>query len=443
MPHGTVIAGSRKPILKPLPPLLLDLEQQWEQMTPMRNPLPVLLGALLLSSLSPVRAADRLTVQVDAGDQDRVNAIVTFKVPPGAYRWAELKSGQDTFPLQVDKQGMATFILDKLAKGTRRTFEVIAKQNDKDAPPVAVRAKKDGSQYWFTADNHPVLFYQMEPSDVPSPDIPDHYRHGAHLHVFSPSGKLVTGDYPPDHYHHRGVFFGWTHTEFEGRQPDFWNMGKDKSGKLTGEVRFEKLEDKWSGTVNGGFVGKHQWLDHTSGEARPALNETWKVTIYNAAAGAGQGAINIFDLESTQTCATDAPLKLPKYYYGGLGYRGSRQWDDPKNFFVLTSGGETDRVKANQNPCRWIALSGKVDGALCGFAILDHPSNFRAPQTVRVNPKNPQTCHSVSETGDWEIVPGKPYVSKYRMVAFDGEPDKAVLERLWQDYAHPAKVTVK
>jgi hypothetical protein len=42
-----------------------------------------------------------------------------------------------------------------------------------------------------------------------------------------------------------------------------------------------------------------------------------------------------------------------------------------------------------------------------------------------------------------EISPGQTYTARYRMVALDGEPDAELLERLYQDYAHPvqAKVT--
>lgn len=424
----------------------LDLGLRREQTSVMHHLQKPLAFCLLAAIPTLLTAAEPNRVTFAAGDHDRSQSIVSFKLPPGNYHWPELKDAATgkSFPLQMDPAGQATAVIDLLAKGTTRTFEVVAKTVEGSRAEVAVRAKKEGGQYWFSAREKPVLYYQMEPSEVPSPDIPEHYRHGAHLMAYSPAGRLVTGDYPPDHYHHRGIFFGWTHTEFEGRTPDFWNMGKDKSGKLTGEVRFDALVSKWSGPVHGGFVGIHRWFDHTSGEAKPVLNEAWKVTVHDSVKSplGKSHSFHVFDFETTQTCATDAPLKLPKYYYGGLGYRGNRQWDDVKNFFVLTSEGETDRAKSNQNPCRWIALSGKVDGELCGLAILGHPGNFRAPQTVRVNPKNPQTCHSVSETGEWEIVPGKPYVSRYRFVTFDGAPDQAELERLWIDYAHPVKVTV-
>ena len=78
-----------------------------------------------------------------------------------------------------------------------------------------------------------------------------------------------------------------------------------------------------------------------------------------------------------------------------------------------------------------------------GMAVLIHPGNFRAPQPLRLNPKNPQLCIAPSQDGDWEIRPGEPYVSRYRIVVADGKADPALIEKLWADYAEPATVEVK
>src|SRR5207247_1566621 len=54
-------------------------------------------------------------------------------------------------------------------------------------------------------------------------------KRGGYLHpVFTPSGKLLTDDYATNHLHHHGIWFSWARVEFEGRQPDFWNMGDAK-----------------------------------------------------------------------------------------------------------------------------------------------------------------------------------------------------------------------
>ena len=42
-----------------------------------------------------------------------------------------------------------------------------------------------------------------------------------------------------------------------------------------------------------------------------------------------------------------------------------------------------------------------------------------------------------------EIKPGEKYVSRYRFVVHDGPPNKAELDGLWNDYAHPPGVKVE
>jgi len=292
-----------------------------------------------------------------------------------------------------------------------------------------------GATLNITADGKPLLTYQMQAGPVPE-GVDAQFMHGAHLHpIWSPAGKIVTGNHPPDHYWHRGVWMAWTHTEFEGRTPDFWNMGKDKTGRLSGEVRFVKLIKQWTTPDRAGFISEHQMIDHTSGSEKPVLNETWEVT---ASALSGEKPVYLIDLVSTQTCVSTA-VKLPKYHYGGLGVRGNTAWDPKEAVTMLTSEG-ADRMAGDGKKASWVHIGGDVDGAPTGLAVLIHPSNFRFPQPLRLNPKNPQLCVAPSADGDWSIEPSKPYISRYRLVVVDGKADAALLERVWQEYA---KVEVK
>ena len=79
---------------------------------------------------------------------------------------------------------------------------------------------------------------------------------------------------------------------------------------------------------------------------------------------------------------------------------------------------------------------------MVGIAILGHPDNFRAPQPMRLHPTEPFFCFAPQQLGDMEIAAGKPYISRYRFVVADGAPDRAELERIWNDYAHPPAVKV-
>ncbi len=404
-----------------------------------------------LALVSVPAAAESITIR--AGDHARGGSVVSFQAPD-AWRGSIRSLEGDGSSVQVDDAGRATFVLrGALPKGGSKTFTIAPAPPAQTASGVVTR--REGATLKLVAksdaaadrESTPLLTYQMEPGPVPEGTAP-RFAHGAHLHpVWSPGGLLVTGNHPPDHPHQRGIWFAWTHTDFEGREVDFWNMGNEKHGGITGEVRFDKLVKSWSGPVHGGFVSTHRWIDHTSGAEKVMLNETWEVTALhtlglNDDAGNALPPVFLIDLVSTQTCAGTGPVKLPKYHYGGLGVRGNALWDPPANVAMLTSNGD-DRVKGDATKAKWTWLGGEVDGKPTGITVLIHPSNFRFPQPLRLNPKNPQICVAPSADGDWSIEPGQPYVSRYRLVIRDGKPDANEIGRLWNDYADPPKVDVK
>jgi hypothetical protein len=80
-------------------------------------------------------------------------------------------------------------------------------------------------------------------------------------------------------------------------------------------------------------------------------------------------------------------------------------------------------------------MSGEIDGATCGLAALSHPQNFRSPQPVRLHPNKPYFCFAPMVLGDFRIEAGKPYVSRYRFVAFDGQGDASELDAIWKAFA--------
>jgi hypothetical protein len=288
-----------------------------------------------------------------------------------------------------------------------------------------ITASREGEQVVIRAGDKEILRYQAEAGALPRKDIKAIFKRGGYIQsIHTPSGKLVTDDFPPNHVHHHGVWSPWTKTEFEGRTPDFWNMGDGK-----GRVEFVDLDDAWGKDGRLGFKASHRFIDMTAKPERVALLETWDVAVSSA------DKRHVIDLTITQTCATNSPLKLPEYHYGGLGFRGNRAWDGAANCKFLTASGLTDRLKVNTSKEAWCWVGGKVDGETCGVAIFCHPSNFRAPQPVRVHPTEPFFCYAPQQGGAMAIEPGKPYVARYRLIVADGEPDKAVLGKLATEYA--------
>jgi len=371
---------------------------------------------------------------VNGGNLERKGSIVTVELKGLSVGNYDLTAGNHHAVLQVDESGGGVFIEHDLGMNESRTYEITPASLATAVDQVTAQVKGDVLSFIAADTGTPMLSYQMKAAPVPE-GTPPIFSHGAHIHpVYSPAGRLVTGNHPPDHPHHRGIWMAWTKTHFEGRSPDFWNMGKDKSGKLTGEVRFGELQKQWSGPVQAGFISTHLHLDHTSGAEKKVLDEKWTLKTYPDQKT--PEAVRRFDLTSVQKTVGTEPLMLPQYHYGGLGVRGNRAWDAENAVIMLTSEGD-DRKTGDGKSARWVYIGGQVEGAQTGILILEHPQNFRFPQPLRLNPKNPQLSIAPSQQGDWAIKQGEEYISRYRFVILDGKPDKARFEGLWEDYANP------
>jgi hypothetical protein len=243
----------------------------------------------------------------------------------------------------------------------------------------------------------------------------------------------VTGDYPPSHVHHHGIWSAWTRAQFNGHAIDFWNMA-DKLGK----VDFDALGALWQGPVHAGFEADLVHVDLVGAEPMTALTEHWKVTAYET--HEAPPPYLIFDLESVQKTATAMPVVLDEYIYGGFGMRGVEEWLDKAKVTFLTSEG-FDRISGDAKSARWVFIGGSVAGSPAGYAVLGHPGNFRAPQPMRLHPDEPYASISPPKAGAFSIEPGQDYVTRFRVVTIDGAPDAALFDALWDDYATPASVT--
>lgn len=290
-----------------------------------------------------------------------------------------------------------------------------------------VSATREGKQIVVRAGDKEILRYQAEPGELPRPELPAAYLRGGYIQsIHTPSGRRITDDFPSDHPHHHGVWNPWTKTIFEGRKPDFWNMGAK-----TGTVEFVALDRVWQKDGKAGFTARHRFADLTATPPKAVLLETWDVTV-----SAADGSY-VIDFTSTQTCATDSPLKLPKYHYGGFGFRGHGDWSGPGKCRYLSASGKTDRLELNNSREKWCWVGGPVDGETVGITLLSHPGNFRFPQPIRVHPDHPFFCFAPQQLGDMEISPNQKYISRYRLLVCDGEPNTARTEAAWAAFAKP------
>jgi hypothetical protein len=374
-------------------------------------------------------------VTIAAGELARQNTPAGFTLPAAlAGKALALRGPGGPLPVVVDGAGHATVIIPRLAKGATQAFDLIEMTSPKP-PKLGVVVAPEPGGLVLSIDGKPVLHYRAEGA-TPRADIKPEFVRGGYLHpVLTPQGVTVTDDYPADHKHHHGIWTAWTTTEYEGRKPDFWNMGKKGARK-----DHVALGATFSGASAGGFAAKLSSTDLGATPPKVVLHEDWQVTAYRTHAKAPP--YYLFDLVWKDTLVGTSPLVLPEYRYGGLGVRGNIAWLDKNAVTFLTSEGK-DRIAGDASKARWCFMGGKVEGKPAGITVIDHPANFRYPEPLRIHPDEPYLSVSPPKEGKFAIEPGKPYVARYRFVVSDGSADKALLDRLADDFAKPPEVTVE
>ena len=276
--------------------------------------------------------------------------------------------------------------------------------------------------------DQPVLDYRIT-SGMPA-DLPQHYQRTGFFHpIYSPSGKVVTDDFPAGYAHQHGFFTAWTNATFLDSFVDFWNTHKGLAF-----VQHEGITDieEQEGYLSFKAHLAHHTMAHDKRERKnswPVLFETLTIRVHN------RSDPFVWDVRSEQTNVTLDTLFLNKHLYGGLGIRGSKHWNakDTTNFMdlakFLTSDGHK-RDKANHTRPEWTAIYGDLPGGKAGMAVIPHPENFRWPVPVRVHPDLPYFSVSPVTEESFFIIPKETYVSRYRVVVFDGEAQANTLEDL-------------
>jgi hypothetical protein len=322
-----------------------------------------------------------------------------------------------------------------------KTTSLDIRENDNPGKVLGNVKGQDGVT--MSIDGREVLNYRTDKKRKPRPEISDDILSAGYLHpVRSPSGAIVTGDYPANHPHHHGIWTPYTKAIFQGRTTDFWNM-QNKKGRVDGAgYGFGSLFGKPGDAcpVYEKLDAMTGMVDLTGPKETTALWDSWSLLLYDIPDA--PKPMHVFDLTTEQACATNDPLELPQYHYGSFGLRGPEAWDGKDGARFLTSEGITDRKKGDGTRARWCYLGGKTSAGLSGTAVLGFPDNFRFPMPLRLHPDMPYFSIVPQKLGPFSIEPGKPYVTRYRFVVTDGEPDAKLFDACWNSLAHPAVVSV-
>lgn len=339
---------------------------------------------------------------------------------------------------QIENNGVRTLNwLVSPNKNKKRVYELIevAESNN----PNRVIAKAEDGTLTIQSGSKNLLRYYYK-TLYPPAGVDSAYKRSGFIHpLWSPRGQVLTRIQPKDHYHHFGIWNPWTHVLYEGDTIDFWNIGGRQ-----GTVRFANFVSMLNGPVFSEYEALHEHVVFKKDKTeKVAIHELQSVRVYQPQ----NDDYYIVDITSKMNGATNSPVLLLAYRYGGLGWRTTEQWDN-KNSEVLSSEGKT-RKDADGTTARWCIVQGAVDNDYAGVVMMSYPTNYNHPEPLRIWPENQYdrgdmfANFSPTKNKDWLLEPGKTYTLKYRLVVFNGHFTKEKAETAWQNFANTPSVVIK
>lgn len=405
----------------------------------------------------------KLNVTVDAAGYHRTNTIASLDMTP-----YELE-GQTIVVKQLTDSGSKPCIsqMDVTKDGKKLYWRIDGEMTDNQTSSFEIEAvpaaATDQTLMQITKDkngalvlsrgNVPVLAYNTKMSRLPHGVDPAYSRNGYIHPAWSPSGYVLTDVNPSDHAHHYGFWNPWTSVDYDGAHYDNWNLGSK-----TGTVLLDSVVKTTAGDLFADLLVAH---DHIIFQKQPertydTVAETLKVTpkkritildelldirVWNI-----DDKMFVWDFVSTQTPATELPVVLPAYRYGGFCWRANPEFG-AQNVRMLSSEGK-DRSAIDASKARWILTTAETEKGTVGVMMMSYPENHAYPEPLRIwdakeSGGKVMVNYAPSKLESWTMEPGNDYQLKYRVVTFDKNISPIEAERLWQEFAHPVKVTVK
>ncbi len=267
------------------------------------------------------------------------------------------------------------------------------------------------------------------------------YKRSGFIHpLWSPRGQELTRINAPDHYHHWGLWNPWTEVLFEKDTVDFWNLAKKQ-----GTVRFANFISTANENVYAEYKALHEHVVFKeNGSEKVALNEVQSVRIYKPVTAEDY---YIADITSQLNCASESPVLLLEYRYGGLGLRATKEWDK-NNSSIITSEGK-NRKEADGSRARWCMVQGAANGDFAGLVMMSYPTNYNYPEPLRIWPEDTNNRGDVflnfspTKNMNWQLNPGKTYVLKYRLLVFNDAFSEEKAEAAWQNFAAQPAIIIR
>lgn len=383
----------------------------------------------------------------------RESSILAQWVPKAKFDWE-----------QKTDQGTLIWILNgETKKNSIRNFILILEKWESSESPFSIEDINKKSLL-IKNDSKPILQYNYGIIREKEGKI-NPFDRSSYIHpVWTPTGKIITGDFSPEHIYQRGIFKAWRKVKFEGFTTEFWSIGLDLYDTPAKTQKDDRNIDISNGPV---FTQIVVYNNGIVGNDKTYCKEICTVRIYNRL----RQNTWMFDLIVREIPVDpDHPETLPRkiktmeleeIHYGGMSFRGaSPEWlrqerisrEDERfskdnvclspedSLDILTSEGH-NRKTGNGIPARWIDYTGPLGDEWGGLVVFDHPSNVRYPTPLRIHPYLPYFSYALTKDAPYTITSEAPLNLMYRFVVHNGHPDKKFNEKIAQDFVAPPQVT--
>lgn len=230
----------------------------------------------------------------------------------------------------------------------------------------------------------------------------------------SPDGKGILTEYSPGHHKHQTGLY-WGPTRINGR--DYFHH---YDGTYWTKSRLTKSDPRLTG-------GPLRWTctSHLANEQAEVIledSQAWTMTDHE----------DYYTLDLVWSGKALVDVTISHYPYGGLFLR--MPWKPGLPASCINSAGDKDQAGEGK-PASWVDLAMKVEGMdeLAHIAILDHPDNPGHPTLWRIDDQF-GIGPALARRGDINIPKGQSATYRYRLVVYQGDHDRALLEKAEESF---------
>ena len=302
-------------------------------------------------------------------------------------------------------------------------------ETSKERPPIDCRLHwEDDGEATLSLYEEERLVFDYHYGVVSAPEgVPTHRDRSSYFHpLMGLDGQTYTADFPGDHFHHRGLFFGWPGIFVDGKRHDMWHM-------LGIRTIFERVLYKEIGPVFALITIENGWYI----KDQKVMDEIMELKVWNSGK-VGQ----TMDIRYTWKPLTEIKIG-PKDYkgYGGLNFR----FQEREGTVITNIDGP--QKTSNQVKSPWADLSGRFEGKpyMSGAAIMNKPDNLAANPGWILRASDDFGVIGVAWPGNdtFTFKPGKRYSNHYRLWLHRGDVQSGCVEDIFDSYANSKTVTIE